>query len=373
MTYQITRPAWAEIDTSKIASNVKYISSILPKNTDILGVVKANGYGHGAVESGKIALENGVRYLGVAMLDEGLELRRAGIDAPILIMGHIFQKHVKSVVENDMTTIVASIDLAKELSKTAVTLGKKAKIHIKMDTGMNRIGIFPSGAKEFVCEVAKLPSLEIEGICSHLGTADCDKDFARSQIALFLDTVNEIEKCGIHIPIRHIANTAAAISIKESALDMVRVGIAMYGMSYTQNPEDTKELLPALELKTSVEYLKHIDKGDAIGYGASYVAKGRELIATLPIGYADGYSRGLSTDGEVLIGGTRCAIVGRICMDQMMVKIPNSTDICIGQEVVLIGKQGTEEIRVEELSHKLDTINYEITCNINPRVQRVYI
>lgn len=366
------RPTWAEVNTANIASNLKYIKGLLPQDTQIMAVVKANAYGHGAVECAMVALENGASYLGVSIMEEGIELRRAGIAAPILILGHIFPWNAREAVKLGLTCMVATLDLAESLSSAAMSLGKKAKVHVKVDTGMGRIGLSPEEVLNFVTMIYKLPGLEIEGICSHLGTVDSDRDLALKQIEKFEDLMSNLENNGYFIPVRHIANSAAAMTVPQASMNMVRVGMAMYGLSYTGTSIAGPELKPALAFKTCVEYVKEVQEGSTIGYNASYIS-GREQIVTLPVGYADGYPRLLSNKGKVLINGEKFKVVGKVCMDQMMVSVPIDFKVDIGDEVVLIGDQKGKTIHAEDLALDVGTINYEIVCRITTRVPRVYI
>jgi len=289
-----------------------------------------------------------------------------------LIFRHIFPWNAEQAVKFDLTCMIATFELAESLSNAAISLGKKAKVHIKIDTGMGRIGLSIDESLDFVRKVSKFSAIELEGVCSHLGTVNNDMNFALEQIEKFEKLMSKLEKNGYFIPIRHIANSAAAITIPSASMNMVRIGMAMYGLSYTGVNVSGPELKPALAFKTCVEYVKEVQKGTFIGYDASYVSE-REQIITLPVGYADGYPRLLSNKGKVLINGKEFNIVGKVCMDQMMVSVPIGVKVSIGDEVVLIGTQRDKKICAEDLALSVGTISYEIICRITSRVPRVYI
>ncbi|MDD4568892.1 MAG: alanine racemase [Tepidanaerobacteraceae bacterium] len=375
--FQDIRPTRAEINLDHLKHNLMEIRKISSSSARLCAIVKADGYGHGAVEVAKTALCSGASYLGVAFLDEALELRKKGIEAPILILGFTPESQFDRIIEYDITQTVYDLKSAAILSEKAVKQGKKAKIHIKLDTGMSRIGFQADPA--LVSEVVKifdLQGLEVEGIFTHFARADeKDKSSAEEQFRQYMQTVKAIEKCGHKIPIKHTANSAALVQLTHTYLDMVRPGIILYGLYPSDEVNKGRiHLKPLMSLKTIVSYVKTLPKGRAVSYGGTYVTQKQSRIATLPVGYADGYSRLLSSKGEVLIRGQRAPIIGRICMDQCMVDVTDvKGHIESGEEVVLIGSDGDEEISVEEIAGIIGTINYEITCNISKRVPRVYI
>ncbi len=367
------RPTWVEVNTGNIARNLRQIKSTLPKDTQILAVVKADGYGHGAAPVAIRALEEGVSFLGVALVEEGVALRRAGIAAPILFMEDLFPWQALDLVRYGLTATIASYESAEMLSEAAMALGKKAKAHVKVDTGMGRLGLPPNEIADLVRLVAELPGIEIEGIFTHLACAECNSEMTGRQLEQFDDITEKLRREGHEIPIRHVANSAAMLSLPEAAYDMVRVGGIMYGLSPLGTVAPEKPWVPALSFHTRVSYVKLVGPGTPVSYGATYVTSGREIIATLPVGYADGYPRALSNVGEVLIGGERCPVVGRVCMDQTMVSLPADSDVRVGDEVTLIGAQGGNRIFAEELAKAAGTIGYEIVCAISKRVPRVYV
>ncbi len=367
------RPTWVEVDTGSIANNIERVRAAIPDKTQIMAVVKADGYGHGAVPVAIAALNSGAAFLGVALVEEGIALRRAGIVAPILFMESLFPWQASDLVRYGLTATVASYESADVLSESAALLGRKAKVHIKVDTGMGRLGLPPDAIPGLVRHVSGLPRLEIEGIFTHLACAESDPSMTRRQLELFHDVVDSLAAQGHEIPIKHVANSAAALCVPEAAMDMVRIGGAMYGISPTGTSPLSRGWQPALSFKTRVSYVKPVKVGATVSYGATYVAPGPQLIATLPVGYADGYSRLLSGRGEVLIGGVRCPVAGRVCMDQIMAVLPPDSDARVGDEVVLIGKQGDEVIYAEDIARIMGTIGYEVVCAISKRVPRVYV
>lgn len=370
-----TRPVWAEVDLEAIGHNLKEIRRITNPKSQIMPVVKANGYGHGAIVVSKKLLECGADRLAVGIVDEGKELREAGIDAPIVLLGYTPIEHAEAVIENNLIPAVYTLELAEALSQAAVKADKTVKIHIKLDTGMGRIGFTPgSNSTETIVKIANLPKVEIEGVFSHFATADCkDKTFTERQFEQFLWFVNEIQSKGIKIPIKHIANSGAIIDSPHTHLDMVRPGIIVYGYYPSDEVNKTRiNLKPSMTLKAAISYVKEVAKGTSISYGRTHVTKDITKIASLPIGYADGYSRLLSSKGEVLLKGQRAPVVGRICMNQSMVDIGRIHGVKIGDEAVLFGKQGEAKIAVEEVAEKLGTINYEVVCMVSDSIPRIY-
>lgn len=369
------RPVWAEIDLGAIGHNFQEIRRITNPQAQIMPVVKSNGYGHGAIEASKTLLAKGADRLAIGILDEGKILREAGINAPIMIMGYTPIEQVEEVIKYDLIQTVYTWELAEALSKAAIKLGKTVKVHVKIDTGMGRIGFLPGGnTADIINRIAELPGIEIEGIFSHFATSDSkDKSYADRQFEQFLWVVKEIESKGLKIPIKHIANSGAIIDLPHTHLDMVRPGIIVYGYYPSEEVNKFKLILkPSMTLKTQVAYVKEVSKGTSISYGRTYTAEKVSKIVSLPIGYADGYSRLLSSKGEVLIKGQRAPIVGRICMNQSMADVGRIHDVKIGDEVIIFGKQGELKIPVEEVAEKMGTINYEIVCMLSERVPRVY-
>ena len=370
-----TRPVWAEIDLDAIAHNVREIRKITSPQAKVMAIIKADGYGHGAEEVGRIALQNGADRLGVAILNEALALREAGFEVPILVLGYTPEEQAETIVANGITQTVFSFSLAQAISQAGTKLGKKATIHLKLDTGMGRVGVNPAKIVEFVKELSTLPNLEVEGMFTHFAVADeLDKTYTEGQFTKFMGAVKALEKEGIRLPIYHVCNSAALIDLPQMHLDMVRPGIILYGLY--PSPEVKKErilLKPALSLKAKVGYVKKVGEGTSISYGRRYIAQEERLIATLPLGYADGLTRLLFDKGGALIKGQRASIVGRVCMDQCMIDVSNIPGVEAGEEAVLIGCQGGSCILAEEVAQQIGTINYEVVCMINKRVPRVYL
>lgn len=365
------RPTWVEVDLDAIVYNMREIKKKVEPQRKIMGIVKADAYGHGAVEVAETLIEEGIDYLAVSILDEAIALRQSGITHPILILGYTPIEQVKELVKWDITQTVYNRDIIYALSKEAQRQNKKVKIHIKVDTGMGRIGFI--GEEETiraVKEFERLPCIEIEGIFTHFSVADQEnKDYTLEQLKKFQEICHALDKENIQISIKHCANSAATIDIDQAHLDMIRPGIILYGLYPSQ--EVLKERLylkPAMSFKTKIAHIKKVPANTSISYGRKYITSKESIIATLPVGYADGYSRMLSGKAEVLLCGKRAPVVGAICMDQCMIDITDLPDVKIGDEVILFG----EGLPVEEIAEKLGTIHYEIICMINKRVPRVY-
>lgn len=367
------RPNWAEINLDNLAHNVGEFRRLIGPRVALMAVVKADAYGHGAVEVAGAALAAGADWLGVAMVEEGIQLRQAGLKAPILVLGYIPPEQAGAVLDYDLSQALFNPELARALSGEASRRGKKARVHLKVDTGMGRVGVPPgAAAARFAREVAVLPGLEIEGVFTHFAVADEDAGFTEAQFAAFLDTLRHLEGEGIKPRYRHAANSAATIDFPHAHLDLVRIGIAMYGLHPAQVPNPRVSIKPVMSWKTRVAMAKRVNPGTSVSYGRTYVAPRETTIATLPLGYADGFRRLLSNRGRVLVRGRRVPVVGRVCMDQTMIDLGDQP-VEVGEEVVIIGRQGDEEITAEEMAAELQTINYEITCLVGRRVPRVYI
>jgi len=367
--------ASANIDLDAICNNIDNTRKILGYETKLMVILKADGYGHGAVPIAKALLDMAVDSFGIAILEEGIELRKAGIDKPILVLGYTPKGQYKKLVEYNITQTIFQYNTAKDLSEEALSQGKTAKVHIKVDTGMSRIGFFDDEESiEEIKKISELKGIEIEGIFSHFACADEeDKTSANGQLMRFLAFTKKLEEEGIRIPIKHIANSAAIIDIPEAKLDMVRSGIATYGLYPSEEvKKDVLALKPAMEIKSHVSYVKEVESGVGVSYGSTYVTKGKTKIATIPVGYGDGYPRQLSSKGRVLIHGMSAPIIGRVCMDQFMVDVTNIPDVCQGDTVTLIGRDKEEFISVEEVANMSYSFNYEFICNVGKRIPRIY-
>lgn len=364
------RPTWAEINLDNLAYNFRQIKKLLAPQIKIMVCVKADAYGHGLVPVAKKLFTCGVDYLGVASIDEGIKLREANIKLPILILGAILKKDIAPLFKYNLISTVCSEELAFALNNMAGKISKPAKVHIKVDTGMGRLGVLYKDAREFIKKVNRLKFINIEGVFTHFPCADINRNFTLHQIKLFRHLISELVKEGIHIPLAHAANSIGTISYRMSHFDMVRPGLAIYGL-YPKEGLNLN-LKPVLSLKTKVVYFKKVPSGWGISYGRTYITKRNTTVVTLPIGYGDGYPRNLSNRAPVLIRGERFKINGRVCMDQILVDVGDLA-VKIGDEVVLIGRQGEHKITTEELAVLSRTIPYEIVCGLGSRIPRVYI
>jgi len=362
---------WIEIDLEAISYNITRIKKKVGKGTKVLACIKADGYGHGAISVAK-TIEKKADFFGVASIKEAIELRDAGIKRPILVLSTILPEEASAVVKNDLIATVCTIPLAKALSAEAKKRKKIAKIHIKVDTGMGRIGIPPIKAIEFIKKIRAFPNLFPEGLFSHFPVADIDLCFTQKQIKIFKDLIAKLKERGIEFPFCHFANSAAILNLPGSYFNLVRPGIILYGIYPSVKIKKTVKLKPALSLKSRVVLIKEIKKGDSVSYGRTYRAKKGTAIATLPIGYADGIDRRLSNKGTILLKGKRCPVIGTICMDQLMVDVTEVKNLKIGDEAVLIGKQGKEKVSVEEIAETINTVPHEIVSRLGKRLPRLY-
>jgi len=355
-------PTWTEINLDAIANNVKNIKNLIGEKKELMAVVKGNAYGHNILEVSSVVLNNGATKLAVARLEEGIFLRKAGITVPILILGLTLKQQAELLVSYNITPTVCEYEMIEKLSESAIKEGKVVKIHLKVDTGMGRIGIFSHDILRFIKRIRVLKNVEIEGIFTHFSVADeKDKTYTEKQFRKFMGVLTALEKEGIRIPIKHLGNSATLLDLPHMWLDLVRPGISIYGLYPSIEVQKTIKLIPAHSFKTRIVFLKELSMGECIGYGRTYTTNRKiTVIASLPVGYADGYNRLLSNQGEVLVRGMRFPVIGRICMDQTMIDVTNLPQAEIGDEVVLWGRQGQEEITVEEIADKIGTINYEI-------------
>ena len=369
------RQTWAEINLESIAHNVRQFRQHLGKHTKIMAVVKADAYGLGAVEVSKAALSAGASQLAVAFFEEGVDLRRSEIKAQILLLGHTSPELVPLLYEYKLTPIIYCMKMAQAFSQLSSSRGCQLPVHIKIDTGMGRLGVSEREAVNFITALSKLPGLSLEGIFTHLATAD-EKDsvYTKKQLRSFKEVLATLYDRGINFPFCHAANSAAAAIHPDSHFNLIRLGISLYGYYPSAVVKKSPlKLIPALTLKSRIVLIKEVPPGTAIGYGCTYVTPSRSVIATVPIGYGDGYSRSLSNCGQILVQGQRVPIIGRVCMDNIMVDISNVKGIKEGEEVVIYGRQGEEEITVDEVASILGTISHEIICRIDKRVPRLYL
>ena len=378
---------WAEVDLTAYAHNIKELRRIADRDARVMAVVKANGYGHGAAQVGRVALVNGAEYLGVARLDEAVQLRKAGLDAPILIFGYTSPVLAETLIKYNLTPTVYSIEAADRLSEVAGRRGQKLNVHIKVDSGMGRLGLvlneaaasspsvqqYPDPVQE-VLSISRLPGLAVEGIFTHFATADsADKSYARQQLEKFLEFADRLRRDGLEPPIMHAANSGALIDMPESHLDMVRPGIATYGLYPSEEVNKTNlPLKPVMTLKTRIIHIKQVPAGFNVSYGITYQTPKPTTIATVPVGYADGFNRLLSNRGHMLVHGQKAPIIGRVCMDLTMLDVGRIPGIEIEDEVIVFGGQKSRAITADKIAADLNTINYEIVSTLTARVARVY-
>jgi len=364
---------WCEVSLDAMAHNLSEFRRVAP-DKKIMAVVKADAYGHGVFEISRTLADSGADALAVAFSDEALQLRKGGIKIPILVLGHTPVEYIGDLIENDITPTVYNFSTAKAVSNIAQRKNKTAKIHVKIDTGMNRLGYPPNEETvELILDLARLPGVEIEGIFTHFACADeQDAEFTETQFERFCAIVNRLEERGLHIPLKHVCNSAAAMRFPHMHMDMIRIGIALYGL-YPSDIKYNLDLKPVMQLKSAIAHIKETEKNERVSYGGIYRTEARTKIATIPIGYADGYSRILSNKARVIVNGKFAPVLGRICMDQCMIDVTNVNNISIEDEVVLFGRQQGLSIPVEELAEIEGTINYELLCVIGKRIPRCYI
>lgn len=365
-----SRPTRMEINLTAIQHNIRTIQSRVGPAVEVMAVVKANGYGHGAVSVARAAIDAGATWLGVATLEEGLQLRQAGLSHPILVFGPIGRRYLGTAISQSLDMVVYDLDVLQSVSAAAERVGQPGQIHLKIDTGMGRVGLLPEWFGQDWVNHVQNPNLRWRGLMSHLADSDGpDETNTREQLRTFLDIIEKVRQWGALPRWIHLANSAAAMRYPGTWFNLVRVGIAMYGgLPY----EKAQGLQPALTWRSNITHIKRVPRGFYVGYGKTYCTEQDAWIVNVPVGYADGYRRTLSNLAQVLIRGHRYPVVGRISMDQLSVAIPITDDVAIGDDVVLIGQDGDEKIRVEELANTIDTISYEIFTGISDRVPRLY-
>lgn len=364
----------ADIHLDRICNNIKRTREIIEEGTKIMAIIKADGYGHGAVPIAKI-LDPYVQAYGIAIIEEGIELRNAGITKPILILGYTPKEYCVDLVKYDIMPAIFTYEAARQISEEAKRQNKIAELHIKLDTGMSRIGFaLTDESVETIKKISELKNIKIDGCFSHFARADEeDKTFTYTQLERYNLFVEKLENVGISIPTKHISNSAGIMEVPEANKDMVRSGISTYGLYPSDQVDKNKLYLePAMEIKARVSYVKELDAGIGISYNSTFVTKRKTKVATIPVGYGDGYPRALSSKGRVLIHGKSAPILGRVCMDQFMVDVTDIPDVKANDVVTLVGKEGEECITVEELSAIEQSFNYEFVCDVGKRIPRVY-
>ncbi len=366
------RDTWAEINLDNIIWNFNEAKKLLLKETKIAAVLKANAYGHGAIEVARILVDKGVDYIAVACLLEAIELRREFKDIPILVMGYTSEEHLHIAVEYNITLTIFSALQGELLSKIASSLKTIQKVHIKIDTGFNRLGFkWSKDLKDIIKSIYKLKNIEVEGIFTHLALVNRQED--EKQFDLFQKVIEEIEEEKIHIPIKHVCDSIGMVRYPEFHMNMIRLGAFLYGMRPSRISDKSPVLKTSLTFKTKISHIKHIENGEGVGYDYSFIAKEKAKVGTLPVGYADGYMRCLSNAGEVSVNGEKAKVIGKICMDQAMIDLTSISNVKVGDEVVLLGGQGENFVDVMEVADKCNTNRNEVLSVISRRVPRVYI
>jgi alanine racemase len=381
-------PTWAEINLGALAHNYRELRRVTDTAADIMAVVKADGYGHGACQVARVALECGATYLAVSRLSEAVQLRQAGIDAPILLFGYTFPADVAYMAGNNIRASINSPASARMLSARAVQTGSHLKVHIKIDTGMGRLGLTTDGLAAGasindqatdpimdILTISSLPHIEVEGVFTHFASADAkDKTDARDQFTRFSTLLSHLAKEGFQVKLRHAANSAATIEMPLTHLDLVRPGVSQYGLWPSDDVDKNRiDLKPVMAVKSTVIQVKSVGSGFAVSYGSTHHTPCATRIATVPIGYADGFDRILSSKGHMLVKGIRAPIIGRVCMDLTMIDVGHIDRVEVEDEVVIMGHQSDEEITADEIAGHVGTINYEIVSSLTSRVPRVYI
>jgi alanine racemase len=368
------RPTRAEIDLSAIAANVVYARRLAGSQTAVMAVVKADGYGHGAVQVAKAALDAGATWLGVAAPEEAIPLRAAGVASRILVLGPIMPEQAELVVDQDLDQCVSNPVQAEALDRAARDRGRVLSLHLKLDTGMGRVGLRPHEARAAWEKIRGLSWVRVVGLMTHFADAEAeDPAFSREQLLRFAEAARSLAAAGLHAPICHAANSAGLLFLPEARLDLVRPGIMLYGYHPKGRKQADPWLRHALRLRTEISQIHDVLRGESVSYGRTFVAPHDLRVATLPVGYADGVGRLLSNRGSVLVRGRRAPIVGRVCMDMTMIDVSGIPNARVGDEALLIGRQGDEEISADEVAEILGTISYEVLCRIGPRVPRVYL
>ncbi|MCC6614031.1 MAG: alanine racemase [Anaerolineae bacterium] len=367
------RPTWVEVDLDAIAHNVRRLKQIVGPRVALMAVVKADGYGHGAVDVARTALAHGASHLAVANLEEALILRTAGIHAPILILSYAPPEAVPLALAHDLTLTVYDEALAADYQREAEKARQRLRVHLKIDTGMGRLGFLPGAGDRLAPLFEACSQLDFEGIYTHFPVADEDAAFTAEQVRTFGAVVDQLRADGKALKYAHAANSAGTLGAPDSHFDLVRVGLAMYGLSPSELVPAPPDFRPALTWKSVVASVKTLPPGHTVGYGNTYVTERETRIAVMPVGYADGLRRAPSHQREVLVGGMHAPIIGRVSMEKTMIDISAIPDVRIGDEVVLLGAQGDERISAEEIGRNLGTINYEVVCSILPRVPRQVI
>ena len=372
---KMIRPVWAEIDLDAIKYNIDSIKRRVDTK-ELIAVVKADAYGHGALDVSKTLVENGATKLAVAVITEAMELRHGNINTPIMILGYTPLEFAADLINYDIEQTIFDLEYAKKLSEIALILGKKAKVHVALDTGMGRIGfLINDNSLNEILKISSLKGLEVVGIFTHFATADeSDKNYSNKQYKKFTDFNEKLISKGVNILLKHVSNSGAIIDMPNTYLDGVRAGIVLYGYYPSEDVlKQNLDLKKAISIKTQVAHVKILDKNEYVSYGRKFKTERKSIIATLPIGYADGYSRALTGKAKVIINGKFAPVVGTICMDQCMIDVTDIGDVHVGDEVIVLGKDKDLKFDADDMAKAMGTINYEVLCMIKQRIPRVYI
>ena len=372
---KMIRPVWAEIDLDAIKYNIDSIKRRVDTK-ELIAVVKADAYGHGALDVSKTLVENGATKLAVAVITEAMELRHGNINTPIMILGYTPLEFAADLINYDIEQTIFDLEYAKKLSEIALILGKKAKVHVALDTGMGRIGfLINDNSLNEILKISSLKGLEVVGIFTHFATSDeSDKNYSNKQYKKFTDFNEKLISKGVNIPLKHVSNSGAIIDMPNTYLDGVRAGIVLYGYYPSEDVlKQNLDLKKAISIKTQVAHVKILDKNEYVSYGRKFKTERKSIIATLPIGYADGYSRALTGKAKVIINGKFAPVVGTICMDQCMIDVTDIGDVHVGDEVIVLGKDKDLKFDADDMAKAMGTINYEVLCMIKQRIPRVYI
>ena len=372
---KMIRPVWAEIDLDAIKYNIDSIKRRVDTK-ELIAVVKADAYGHGALDVSKTLVENGATKLAVAVITEAMELRHGNINTPIMILGYTPLEFAADLINYDIEQTIFDLEYATKLSEIELNLGKKAKVHVALDTGMGRIGfLINDNSLNEILKISSLKGLEVVGIFTHFATADeSDKNYSNKQYKKFTDFNEKLVSKGVNIPLKHVSNSGAIIDMPNTYLDGVRAGIVLYGYYPSEDVlKQNLDLKKAISIKTQVAHVKILDKNEYVSYGRKFKTERKSIIATLPIGYADGYSRALTGKAKVIINGKFAPVVGTICMDQCMIDVTDIGDVHVGDEVIVLGKDKDLKFDADDMAKAMGTINYEVLCMIKQRIPRVYI
>ena len=372
---KMIRPVWAEIDLDAIKYNIDSIKRRVDTK-ELIAVVKADAYGHGALDVSKTLVENGATKLAVAVITEAMELRHGNINTPIMILGYTPLEFAADLINYDIEQTIFDLEYAKKLSEIALNLGKKAKVHVALDTGMGRIGfLINDNSLNEILKISSLKGLEVVGIFTHFSTSDeSDKNYSNKQYKKFTDFNEKLISKGVNILLKHVSNSGAIIDMPNTYLDGVRAGIVLYGYYPSEDVlKQNLDLKKAISIKTQVAHVKILDKNEYVSYGRKFKTERKSIIATLPIGYADGYSRALTGKAKVIINGKFAPVVGTICMDQCMIDVTDIGDVHVGDEVIVLGKDKDLKFDADDMAKAMGTINYEVLCMIKQRIPRVYI